>query len=154
MVPKAAVAFKLRFREPLVGSTVVGKNRVLLLVVENVRGFVASERGLYVNHGSGVLGILGIDNRANDAMRGAIFRIFYVLQGTKVEGNVDSEINASLADGHTDTVKVEGTVFFTVANHDIAATAADQFVDGEILEVAAIGDVDVLLLLVGLAEQL
>lgn len=95
-MPKAAVTFKLRFGEPLVGSAVVGKNWVLFLVVEDVCGFVAGERGLYVNHGPGVVGSLGIDNRANDTMRGAVFRIFHVLQGAQIEGNVHSEINADL----------------------------------------------------------
>jgi hypothetical protein len=80
VVPEPAVTFKLRFGEPLVGGTVVGKYWMLFLVIEDVGRFVARERGLYIDHGSRVLRVLGVDNRAHNTMRGAIVRIFHALQ--------------------------------------------------------------------------
>ena len=44
VVSKATVAFELRFGKPLIGRAVMGKRRVLILVVEDVGGLVAAER--------------------------------------------------------------------------------------------------------------
>src|SRR5215469_17816359 len=143
VVPKAAITLKLRFGEPLFGGAVVRKYWMLFLVVEDVGGFVAGERGLYVDHGPGILWVLGIDNRAHDAVGGAVFSILLVLQRAQIESHFHSEINASLADGHTDASKVEGAVFFTVTNHDIAATAANEFVQPHVVKVAAVAEIDV-----------
>ena len=76
-----------------------------------------------------------------------------MLEWTQVEGDIHSEINASLANGHSYAFKVQGGVIFAVANHDIATTPAHQFVKPHVIEMAAIAEIDVVAGVVGSTQQ-
>ena len=54
----------------------------------------------------------------------------------------DAEVGAALPNGIASPLNVERIVLLGVAGDDVPAAPADQLVDAEVLEVAAVGEVD------------
>ena len=70
-----------------------------------------------------------------------------------VDLDVDAEVGAALLDGVAQIPERHAAVLAGVARDDEAAAAADQFVDAEVLEVAAVRQVHPLARVGGHAEQ-
>src|SRR5262249_35728549 len=70
------------------------------------------------------------------------------------EIDLDAEIDPDLADGVAQIRQRAVGIAAGIADHDVAAAPPDHFVEPEILEMAAIGEVNIRTLVVGEAEQL
>src|ERR1700722_15343500 len=74
--------------------------------------------------------------------------------GGLIESDFDAEVEAGLANGHADALERKVGVCLAIADNDGAAAAAEELVEAHVVEVTAIGEVDVRGGVVRLAEEL
>ena len=92
----------------------------------------------------GVAVKVAITYLTDDHMRARqVFR-FFQGQRSGVKHDADAQINPRQPDQVAEIVAGGVGILGRVDGHDIATAAAEQFIDAEVLEVAAIGDVDVI----------
>ena len=60
-----------------------------------------------------------------------------------IEGDLYAEVEAGFADGHADALESEVWVRLAIADDDGAAAAAEELIEAHVVEVTAIGEVDV-----------
>lgn len=71
-----------------------------------------------------------------------------------IKSDFDAEVEAGLADGHANALERKVGICLAVANDDGAAAAAEEFVEAHVVEVTAVGEVDVRGGVVRLTEEL
>jgi len=145
---QAAVAFELRFVEPLVGGGFVREGGIFPAVGQDIGGDAACDSGFYVEQ---------FARRRSDLVAGTVLRIVdgaedgvalgqtVVCQDKRswVDGDFDAEIAAAFSNGVSQVTEGHTLVGVRVGGNDVGAAAAHQFVDAEIFEVAAVGDINV-----------
>src|SRR5229473_2250100 len=80
----------------------------------------------------------------------------YARYGTKlvrVQPDVHPEVGAALADGIAEGVEREGGIFFRIGGNDVLAAPSDKLVESQVLEMAAIGEVDEPACVIGIAYE-
>ena len=139
MAAEFAIAFELIFREELVGSGFVGEGRMGGAVLGNADVFVAGDGGLEIDEVAGTA--IAVLDAADGAVGEAVL-IALLLDGLNVELDNGSEVSGTDTDEIAEAAEFEVFVAFGIAGDDDFAAAADEFVDAEIFEVAAVGDVE------------
>src|SRR5581483_3674328 len=109
-------------------------------------GAAAAQSGFDVDEHAGVLRGGAIDIAVVDTSDCAAqtFLLGRVGQNVNlVKSNVDAEVDADLADAVAEILEREGAVLAGITHQDLAAAAQNDFVEPEIVEVAAVGEVDI-----------
>src|SRR5271170_6997278 len=88
------------------------------------------------------------------ARSGLVGRWLWWNWGGLIESDFDPEVEAGLADGHADALECEVGVGLAIADDDGAAAAAEELIEAHVVEVTAIGEIDVRGGVVRLAEEL
>ena len=155
VITELAVGLELRFVEPLVRRGLVRKIRMHAGVLHDVDRFVAGQRRLDVQQKPrhrfrvGLLIMDAADAAVIQALAGA-------LRGNACLGvDVDAHAEIHLAFAHrvAEVLEAELRVHAGIDRDDEPAAAPHQFVDAEILEVAAVAQIDELGVLVGEPED-
>jgi len=145
MFAEAAVGLELGFVEELVRGRFVGKGGVTRGVVLDVRRLVPGQRGFEIDQGAG--GGVGIHfvvaNHADGVVATAGLGVGGPLDLVEIQFDVDSQIDADLPDGVAEIFKVELRVTPGIHHEDAVTAAQDHFVQAEIFEMPAVGEVDV-----------
>ncbi len=144
LATERAVAFKLVFIEPLVGRGLVGKLGMSLAVVEHVRVFPARDGRLDIQQhailappvGGPVLDVARDEAGAQPA---AAHRRH---DAARVEHDGHMQVRVALADGIAQVFEHELFIAAGVHGHHQPAAPAHQFVQAQVLEMAAVGQVE------------
>src|SRR5215469_15727322 len=124
-----AVAFKLRFREPLINRAFVGKLAVCICVSANSSALSAMISSLYIEYGAILFGAIGraIVNFPNRiiwmtraeyrALLGPAFEFFQVR-----EPHLNAKINLDLANSVGEVIQPKVRVVTSIADNNVTAS--------------------------------
>src|SRR5947209_16285594 len=131
MMAQLAIAFELRFVEPLVGRGLVWKRRLLGAVTEHVGGLVTAQRRFDIDQrsGGGFFTESFIVYGADRAMPAAELARRLPSDAVDVNLDIDPHIGAALAYRVPQVFEAEVTVLIGIARDDIAAPATHQLVN-------------------------
>src|ERR1700722_18728500 len=164
------VALELRFAEPLINRRLVREILAAARVaIDVVRYLAAALPGDMPPQGRFdvdelAIGDISVNGAVTDVRNGAVqarparlvgalgfvgkdFDLFPELDG-------DAEIDADLANGIAEILECEAAVVARVAHQNMAATAQYHFVQSEIVEMPAVGEIDVTAARIGESEHL
>src|SRR6185437_5097612 len=158
------VRLELLLAEKLIARRLVREARVAALVVEHVIGLVAAERRFDIEQDA--LAAVGIEDTPDGAMRAVLVGDNAVVGHGTVDRaraagdfrprqvDAHAEIDARVAFEPDQRRKGERRIGLGVYGDDQLAAALQQLVDAEILDMAAIREIDDSPLLIELAENL
>ena len=155
-----AVALELRLVEELVARGLMGKGRVLGRVAEDIGRLVAGERRLDVEQRPRrerrAVGVARVEAVVPD---GANRAVAFAAAGdgrqlAQIDLDVHAEVGAAPLDGVAEVLEGDVAVLPGIAGDDEPAAAPHQFVEAQVLEVAAVGEIHPLLVVGRHAEQL
>ena len=146
--PEFPIAFELGFVEPLVGGGLVRKFLVGGVVVADVGGFVAGDQGFTYTRTP----VPPRRNRCGRWQSGAV-RHRRRPAGRGRGGFRRRNRCGTCARRCRDPEAERRRVAARIADDDQAAASADQFVEAQVFEVAAIGQIDETGILVGAGEE-
>lgn len=137
---QAAVAFELRFAEPLVSCRSIGKGRVFPAEVDQIGRKIAGVDRFDVED------LADSTVRVPDSSRDAAVRAGWRGSGRfklrQIQRDFGSMVNAALADRHADSLKGKVAVLFCIADDDGGAMAANKLIETHVLEMPTISEVD------------
>src|SRR5580765_997003 len=114
---------------------------VASLILKDVGRFVASEGRLKVEYGAFIAaGQAVVMNRADDGMLLRAIALAAGSQRGNVQVNFDSEILANAAQCVGKIVEIDCWIGAAIRHDDVAAMAANEFVEAEVLEVGSVGE--------------
>src|SRR5689334_2114922 len=154
--PKHPVAFKLRFAEPLVTGRLVRKLLAGLLVVEDIARFVTRDGWLDVDQES-IACVRSVHLVVSNLADGTVAADLVGITRVNVETvHVDrhSKIDANFADGVSEVFKLAFGIAPRITHDDEAASPQHHLVEAKILEVPAVGEINVIVVIVGKTEGL
>src|SRR3954469_23423685 len=156
VVPERAVAFELRFIEPLIVCRLVRKLGKFAGVSQDVRRLSAAQPRFDIKDLAWWGPRLGVARRADHEYgtlppgRGRVG----LAEPIKLrELKLNAQIDAYLAHRISEVGKIIITVRARVADHDYGAPAPYHFVQAEVLKVTAVGEVNIRPIVCGQAEQ-
>ena len=140
VLAEGAIALELRFAKELVSCGLVGELRVINNIVADIGRLITGERGFDIEESPRVR--LGVDvvvmNPAYRTVPTGMTRAFFFRKRADVDLDMDAEVLSALANQTPKVPERQRGVGSGVAQHDVAAAAADQLVDAQVLEVASI----------------
>lgn len=151
MVAQTAVGFKLIFREELIGRGLMRKVRVARAVLLHAYILVSGNRRFQVDEVS--LTAITVSDAANRAVGAAQIRVLILFYGIHININLRSKIGLANANEVAQASKGHFRIAFAVAGNDHFDAPPDQFVDGEVLKMTAIGKVNVVPIFIGQPKQ-
>jgi len=148
MQAQPSVALELRFVEPLIGGALIRKLGMAVAIRQHVTRCTWRYRRFDVKELSGEAGFLvrepRIADRPSNSVDGGKAAGARQLHCRRIEGDLNSKVASALSDGVAEVPEGHLRIGIRVARHNILAPPAHQFVHGQILEVAAIGEVRIL----------
>jgi len=127
------------------------KSRVAGAVLRDADVFVAGDGSFEVDEVADIAG--AVLDEADGAVGEAV-AVLLLADGAHVEVDDGSEVGFAETDYFAEAAEVEVGVAFGVRGDDESAAAANELVDAQVFEVAAIADVDIAAVVVGFAEEL
>src|SRR5258708_31650620 len=77
----------------------------------------------------------------------------HLLQQMEWQVDFNPEIGAALANCHANAAERQARVLFTIASYDVRTLTPHQFIDAHVIEVAAVGYIDVAAIGIRQTEQ-
>src|SRR5262249_8677043 len=142
---EAAVGFKLRFGEELVGGGVVWETRIVQAEAADELALVPSERKLHVEQisieGCSIARAVRVGDAAEAEMR-AGHAAFVEPKIVQVDVDLHAEIDIDETLKRRQRMKCHLWILLAVDRDDELATAAQQLVHPEILDMSSVGQIE------------
>ncbi len=154
--PQHSVALELRLVEPLIGRRLVGELLVLRRIAEHIGRLVAGDRGLQVEKRSDMpprIDLVVADS-AHRAVPLAVAMLVAMTDRLDTDLDIDSKIRTAFLDCIPQIVELEKPVLPGIGGNDQPTAAAHKLVEPKVLEVPAVGEINMRVLVVGQPEKL
>src|SRR5436309_1460483 len=151
MKTQSAIAFKLRLVEPLVGCGLMWKVRLTLVVLQHVLGLITREGSLEVEQVAGVVFVVFNSSDGTMSLTPAGLRVGAHHAGLNID--FDAKVRAALSKRISQVFECVRSIFAGITGNDVRALPPNEFVDAKVLEVASVGEIDVIAFVIGQSQQ-